>query len=95
MSHQDTTLSPERSLETDGGVNVFAPGASHIAESLSEQQKNMPVELCRALHISALPVLSDQVRYAVPGDDATSLQITFVAHNQNRSVAGAHDPVKQ
>lgn len=73
-------------------MDVFAAGTAHTAQSLPEQQKHMPVEFGRTLHVATLPVLPHQVGHVVAGDNTPPLQVPLVPHDQDGHVACAQHP---
>lgn len=73
LSHESAAFPPERPLEANGRVHVFAAGTSDAAQRLTEQEQYVPVEFGRALHVAALPGLAHQVRDVVSRYDPTAL----------------------
>lgn len=66
------------------------------AQQLFEEQHDVPVEFCRALHVATFPGLLHEDRYCPAGHEALSLQIPLVSHHQDWHLiaaalpAGAH-----
>lgn len=71
---------------------MLTAAAADSTYGLTEQQQDVPVELGRALHIAALPALAHQVGHVVPGDDAPSLQVPLVAHDQDGGLRRSQQP---
>lgn len=71
------------------------------AQQLFEEQHDVPVEFCRALHVAAFPRLLHEDRHCPAGHEALSLQIPLVAHHQDWHLvaaalpAGAHERWKK
>lgn len=62
------------------------------AQQLFEEQHDVPVEFCRALHVAAFPRLLHEDRHCPAGHEALALQIPLVAHHQDWHLIAAALP---